>query len=204
MSRSEADYQGWLQCWDHQGGWAETRRRLDARINLLPAQRQEAKPQFRVNRSEGPMAYLADVIVKKMEGAGWPSRIAELYRSPERQQTLNNKKPKVTNAGPFESPHQFYEAADIVHKTLYWKAPPEYWETLAAVVRIVSEEYRVDLTHGHHWRMVDSAHVELTSWRDVRNRQLEATGKNHPPTKDELTARFKEVLPAIAATPGAK
>ena len=94
------------------------------------------------------MLFLGDVIVKKMEKAGLS---VDDYRwvsdRPEKQQNFSSPvKAKVTRKGPWQSPHQFFfEAVDIVHKSKYWNASPEYWETLANVVRTVSREYNVDL-----------------------------------------------------------
>ena len=117
------------------------------------------------------------------------------YRSPEKQQELFDRRPKVTNAGPWQSPHQFFEAVDIVHKSKYWNASPEYWETLANVVRTVSREYNVDLNHGHHWNMVDSAHIELTKHGGTFKSATSATAVIIVPTTEELRERFFEILP---------
>lgn len=156
---------------------------------------QDPKPLVRVNHTEGPMLFLAQQIVKRMDKMGYPSRIQELYRTPERQATLKSK--GRSKALGYQSPHQFFEAADIVHKTLYWDASPAYWDALAVVVRVIEAEYNVKLEHGHHWRFVDSAHVELKDWRTVRQRQLQKYGHNYKPTKEELLARWEEVLPSI-------
>lgn len=163
---------------------------------------QEPKRQFRMQKKLGPMYYLALQIVKKMEQNGYPSRIQEHFRSAERQLELYNKRPRVTKARPWQSPHQFGEAVDIVHKSLYWHAPKEYWEALATAVRVVAAEHSVDLTHGHHWKMVDSAHIELTDWRIVRAKQLYDKGRHYVPTTEDLEARFKQVLPHVALKPG--
>lgn len=165
------------------------------RDRMYPREKmQDPIKKVNLNRSDGPMLFLGDVIVKKMEKAGYPSMIIDGYRSPEKQQKLFDKRPKVTYARPWQSAHQFFEAVCIVHKSKYWNASPEYWETLANVVRTVSREYNVDLTHGHYWRMVDSAHIELTSWRDVQKRN-KRNGGYHKPTPEELRERFFEILP---------
>jgi hypothetical protein len=162
---------------------------------------QVEKPKAFLNSSDGPMIWLGDQIVKRMEKAGWPSKVYYGYRSPELQTKLYNRRVKgrrVTNAKAYESPHNFYEAVDIVHSTLYWNAPPEYWEALAQCVRVVEAEYNVELTHGHYWKtIVDSAHIELTNWRIVKARQSRKRGDYWPPTKQELVDRFDEVIPAI-------
>lgn len=151
---------------------------------------QAEKRQTRYTYTDGPMIYLGQQIVKKMQDAGYPSKIFYGYRSAELQLALYNKRPKVTNARPYESPHQYYEAVDIVHETLFWNAPPEYWETLSAVVQVVSKEFGVGLTHGHNWQMVDSAHIELSDWRFQK-----AKVGLQCPTQKQLADRFAEVLP---------
>lgn len=151
---------------------------------------QAEKRQTRYTYTDGPMIYLGQQIVKKMQDAGYPSKIFYGYRSAELQQALYNKRPRVTYARPYESPHQYYEAVDIVHETLFWNAPPEYWETLSAVVEVVSKEFGVGLSHGHDWKMVDSAHIELSDWRFQKAR----VGLQRP-TPEQLRLRFAEVLP---------
>lgn len=146
-----------------------------------------------VNREDGPMMFLGLQIVKRMERAGYPSIIHACFRHPAEQQRVFDK--GASKARPWESPHQYFEAVDIVHKSLYWQAPPVYWETLATVVRQVAEEFGVPLEHGHHWKFVDSAHVEMKDWRSVRKAQLDRVGVNYRPSKIELKARFAQVLP---------
>lgn len=146
-----------------------------------------------VDRDRGPMLFLAQQIVKRMEVMGYPSVIHCVYRSPEEQNALYQKTPRVTNARAFESAHQYSEAADIVHKTLFWNAPAEYWEALATCVRVVEQEYKVSLNHGHYWKFTDSAHVELTDWRVFAG----SVGKNVPDAF-QLAERFRQVLPSQA------
>ena len=163
-------------------------------------------PQTRFTWTEGPMIYLGQQICKRMEKGGWPSRIAYGYRTPEHQNRLyNTRTPKgkrVTYAKAYQSPHNFFEAVDIVHKGKGWDAPKEYWEALAQCVRVVSQEYNVALVHGHHWKMVDSAHIELADWREVRKRQQRLQRPHWPPTKHELAERFEEVLPLVWRSKG--
>lgn len=174
----------------------ELYRRLTALFYTSP-QMSDASPSYMLDRSSGPMLYLGGQIVKRLGKAGWPAYIVEGYRSPERQRELKSNGKGVTNASAWESAHQFYEAVDIVHKSLLWEAPPEFWETMAAIVRTVADEYDVELVHGHHWKMVDSAHVELKSWGDVRSKQIARAGFAYTPTENELRERFAEILPKL-------
>ncbi|MCT4608866.1 MAG: hypothetical protein N4A70_06630 [Pelagimonas sp.] len=72
--------------------------------------------------------------------------------------------------------HRRVEVADVTGRTL------------AAVFKIVEEDFNVDLTHGYDWGW-DSAHVELADWKAVKRR----VGRREP-TSEELDARFAEVL----------
>lgn len=138
----------------------------------------------------GPMEFLARKIVDHMNSSGYPATVVELYRSPERQEELVRKRPRVTNAGPFQSAHQYSLAADIIHPTKGWDVSEQYWEQLAAVVRIVAERYQVPLEHGHHWKFRDSAHVELRDWRVLAS---EIGGR--VPTRVEMREWARRVLP---------
>jgi hypothetical protein len=161
-------------------------------------QMSDPRPGISLCRDDGPMAFLAGQIVKRLGKSGWPAKIHTLYRSPEKQRELFNSDRNVTGAAAWQSPHQFLEAADIVHKSLYWDAPPAFWEALASTVRVVEEEYGVSLEHGHYWSWVDSAHVELTDWRDVRSDMVNELGYCRTPTPDELKSRFDYVLPKLS------
>lgn len=155
---------------------------------------QTPKRQTRYTYVEGPMQFLGQQIVKSMEDAGYPAKVQECYRSPERQQRLLSLGEGVTKAGSFGSAHQYYEAVDIVHPSLFWNASSDYWEQLAVCVRIVADKYGVDLNHGHHWRMVDSAHIQLRDWREFKA----VVGKAKP-SPEQLALRFQSVLPAVWA-----
>lgn len=154
---------------------------------------QEPERMSRFERGKGPMYFLGQHIVKRMETMGYPSRIYTLYRTPAEQNKAFKR--KASKAKAYQSPHQFLEAVDIVHKHLYWEASPAYWEALALCVRQVEAQFDVKLDHGHYWQFTDSAHIEIRGWRNIATRQVVGKGKYHKPTFDELQARFKEVLP---------
>ncbi len=175
---------------------------------LYPREKMQVpKRQTAYTYLDGPMIFLGRQIVKGMEDAGYPAKILYGYRSPEGQAELYAKgRTKsgniVTKAKPYQSPHQYYEAVDIVHPSKFWDVSEAYWDTLASVVRIVAEKYGVELNHGHHWDFRDSAHIELKDWRLVRERIKVATTREglpmRPPTRQELGERFHEVLPKVA------
>lgn len=172
-------------------------------VPVTEVRRQAEKPQSRFTYTDGPMYFLGQQIVKGMQQAGYPAKIHCCYRTPEEQQRALDR--GASNARPFRSPHQFYEAVDIIHESFAWfhpdlrppstpkevweKQAADFWETLAAVSRTVADRYGVRLELGHDWGW-DSAHIELRDWRDFRR----AIGMSVP-TRVQLAARFSEVLP---------
>lgn len=148
------------------------------------------RKQTRYTYSDGPMVYLGQQIVRLMQDAGYPAKIYEAYRPPERQTALyvQNK----TKAKAYQSPHQYYLAVDIIHASRGW--PPKddpFWPALAASVQVVEEKFDVALTHGYDWGW-DYAHVELTDfrkWRDVIGQQ--------PITSEMLDLMFATELPKV-------
>lgn len=190
---------------------------LAAKNWIFPNEKmQTPKRQTHYTYTDGPMVYLGQQIVKSMEDAGYPAKIHCSWRSPEEQQLVFNK--GRSKARPWQSPHQFFEAVDIVHPSLYWAVSPSYWETLAACVELIALKYDVDLVHGHHWKFTDSAHIELKDWRTQRlvnecrydaeitqwlvdcarmSPKLPAKPKRTRPNSEELAARFRSVLPKV-------
>ena len=107
---------------------------------------------------------LAVDLSNQFEKANTPTsfRLFEGYRSPIRQNYLFNQEPKVTQAGPWESAHNFGLACDFVpfifrDKVWQWSwADDEDWpflEKRAAVFGLL-----VPIT----W---DRGHVEHPKWR---------------------------------------
>lgn len=177
----------------------------DARAKQNPSQAgQSHRLQTRYTYSEGPMVFLGQQVKRAMQDAGFPTKIVFAYRSPEYQARLYAKgrtSPgvRVTNARPYDSPHQWFEAVDLCHEHRGWDVSEEYWDTLAGCVRMVAAKFDCELEHGHGWRFRDSAHVELRDWRDAKERLLEFhNGELLKPTSAELWARFHQVLPKVA------
>jgi hypothetical protein len=188
-----------------------------AKEEQLPHEKMQVqKRQTRYDYSQGPAYYLGQQVVKAMEDAGYPAKIVFCYRSADHQAKLYAKGRTapgriVTKARPFESAHQYLEACDIVHPSKGWDVSEDYWDALAACVRIVAEKFKVELDHGHHWRFRDSAHFQLGDWRKAKaeydldrydyEREF-AHSVSAPlwrPSDYQLWQRFKEVLPEIAA-----
>jgi hypothetical protein len=157
---------------------------------------QEPKRQSRFTYTDGPMFFLGLQIVKAMQDAGYPAKIHECYRPPERQDALFAK--GKSKARAWSSPHQFLEAVDIIHPSKGWNVSDEYWDTLHACATIVEEKFGVEFEHGYDWGW-DKAHIELKDWRVMRERIKRASGaKMRNPYPAELWQRFKEVLPSVA------
>ncbi len=172
-----------------------------AKARMFPREKMQVKKrQTRYTYVDGPMVYLGQQIVKAMEDAGYPAKIIEALRSPERQAAL--KAAGRSRAGPWESPHQFWEAVDIVHPGKGWNVSEDYWQQLESAVSMVEEKFGVQLEHGHRWKFRDSAHIEMKYWRTVKGRMqaiaMEEQGMRAPNAK-ELAERFNEVLPKVWA-----
>ncbi len=190
--------QSWLRAYARglKGGTPKTLCESLRLWSIPQEQAQDVTKKTYLNAADGPMIWLGEQIVKRMEKAGYPSRIFCGYRSPEQQDKEFAEGDSKARA--YQSPHQFYEAVDIIHKTKAWNVSQDYWDTLAAIVRVVEREYAIDLVHGYDWGW-DSAHIEIALWRQVPKRQIGKTGSNYPPSPWEREQRFKELLPAVYA-----
>lgn len=93
---------------------------------------------------------------------GYELVLLEGYRSPERQQQLAALGPHVTNAGMYQSYHQYGLAADVAFvrggRVVISERDP--WAMRGyTLYGEVAEAH--GLTWGGHWRMRDYGHVEL-------------------------------------------
>lgn len=187
------------------------------RNKRTPRERMQVeKRQNRYTYTDGPMYYLGQQIVKAMEDAGYPAKIFCCLRTPQEQNEVFQK--GHSKARAWHSPHQFYEAVDIIHPSKAWDVSSDYWEALATCVRTIAERYDVNLEHGHYWSFTDSAHIQLKDWKVAReivrqrwrDEQDEWRQMRHedplivlpmpeptPPTPYELAARFESVLPSV-------
>lgn len=160
---------------------------------------QVEKRQTRYTYVDGPMVYLGQQIIKAMEDAGYPAMIFESIRTPERQDQL--RKDGKSNAGQWQSPHQYWEAVDIVHPSLYWSVSKDYWMALRAAVEVVEAKFNVKLVQGGRDWGWDEAHVQLADWRKAKRkhdeRLLENGEKRRPPNEAERAERFLLVLPQV-------
>lgn len=160
----------------------------------LPRQRPKRRVH-RYNYRDGPMGWLAQQIVRRMNDIGWDAVIFELYRTPEQQKRYFEA--GTSKAPPWTSAHQYWCAVDIVLRTdvkrYHW--PPrshKFWRDLAAVVRTVEETFGVPLVHGHVDWGWDSAHIELENFRVYRAQFL-----RREMSQEEKDGMFEEVLPVV-------
>lgn len=97
-----------------------------------------------------------------MAQKGYPMALLEGYRSPERQSYLASLGPQVTNAGAYQSFHQFGLAADcaFVRNGKLVISEKDPWAMQG--YRLYGElAESVGLVWGGRWKMMDFGHVEL-------------------------------------------
>lgn len=180
------------------------------RAFMNPNVREYHKVPGNATRVDGPMVYLAHHIVEGMAKAGYPAKVFISFRSPEQQE--REWADGDSKARAWQSPHQFWEAVDIVHPSLYWEAPKEFWTMLGIVTRQVAQKYRCPLVWGGDWGW-DFAHIEIRDWRQIRSRQeqehafkkgLKQPVLGHPyyePSPYQRNLRFIELIPREYWTP---
>lgn len=102
-------------------------------------------------------------VLLAMAGRGQPAKIAETLRSNERAAYLHgfgrdydDGRGIVTNAtDATHTWHHYGVAADVVHVSLEWDAPDEFWEALKECALAEG------LASGMCWHFVDKPHVQL-------------------------------------------
>ena len=87
------------------------------------------------------------------------------YRNNAMQQVYFNKRPKITNARPGESPHNYnpsfaFDIAFVRNRKLDWS--PKYFKAFADIIKGIN----LDIVWGGDWvRFKDAPHFELKNWR---------------------------------------
>lgn len=156
----------------------------------MPHERGQAHRRLtRYSYRYGPMYYLGQQIVRAMQDAGYPAKIFCCFRDPDDQEDAFER--GVSRANSWQSPHQYYEAVDIVHASKFWNVSSDFWDHLHAAAHMVEDRFGVTFEHGYDWGW-DKAHVEFKDWRSVRDRIGQRV-----PTQAELDARFQHVLPKV-------
>jgi len=139
----------------------------------------------------GPMGFLGSQIRLGMQKAGYPPKTFQLYRTPDQQK--HYQKLGHSNAGAFQSAHQYYAAEDIIHERYAWfeKGPDgePFWRCLWDCVEVVAEKYQVEFDPQLNW---DRAHVELKGWEAFRD----VVGYKEP-NQTQLDWYFQITLPKV-------
>lgn len=156
------------------------------------------EPRKRITRMRydvGPMGFLSDQIMKEMQRAGYPVSEFNLYRDWLEQQRMLDR--GVSRAKPYQSAHQYYAAADIIHEKWAWfdksqKGVPDgaiFWDRLWDCVEVVGEKYKVEFSPRISW---DPAHVQLSNWREFQS----VVGRQQP-SVTALQWYFQYTLPVV-------
>jgi len=154
------------------------------------------EPRKRLTRmryGSGPMGFLADQIMKEMQRAGYTPREFNLYRSPDEQEKMRDR--RVSQVGPYFSAHQYYAASDIICERFAWfasdQAPPgaPFWDCLWDCAVLVGEKYNVEFSERLPW---DAAHVQLANWKQFK----EVVGREKP-NQTQLDWYFQVTLPQV-------
>lgn len=167
-------------------------------LHIVQPRVQPPKRQTRFNYSEGPMGFLAGQIVREMQRIGHPAKIHCLYRSPEEQNAA--RKRGASRAGAWQSPHQYFEAVDIIHERYAWfEGRPKsdakvFFDDLNRVARMIADKYGVEFEYGYDWGW-DAAHIEFKDWKNIP-----LNIGYYTPTADDLAARFIQLLPDVYLT----
>lgn len=130
------------------------------------------------------LAYLAprfrlkvERIIERLRETGHPAVVRETVRLPALQaHYFATGTSKSSDA--LGSWHAYGLACDIVHTTLLWSAPPEYWEALGAAAKAEGCAW------GGDWKSIrDTPHVQwgpgMRASPSDRGRTLRATGGNY-------------------------
>lgn len=98
-------------------------------------------------------------------------RLFETYRTPERQKLLKAKRPKVSNAGPWQSMHQYGLAVDFVIDVKgvnpWAKGDRRGWWDL---LHLAGERHGLMPLRNRRGKLLELPHMQLIGykWRDCR------------------------------------
>lgn len=105
-------------------------------------------------------------LVRKLAREGMPFFAHNMVRTPEEQDRLFER--RVSNAGRWQSPHNYGMAVDIVHSVRAWELDKHSWALVGHIGKEVSERLKIDITWGGDWEQPwDPAHWELRNWRSL-------------------------------------
>jgi len=104
---------------------------------------------------------------QKMRRAyGIPLFCVQAYRTPQQQTEYFFE--GASQLKGRAAPHPRGCAIDFIHSVYGWNITEAEWDFLIRQAKIVADTMNLDLTFGHDWGW-DSAHIELTAWRQHDN-----------------------------------
>jgi hypothetical protein len=141
----------------------------------------------------------ADAMIQECRKREIPLYAFELHRTPERQQQLLMQ--GTTKAGPWQSPHQYGQAIDLIHKTKLWSLTDAEWELIGTIGKEIARKKKVKITWGGDWGW-DMAHWEMTNWRESdiyrAHRYMERKKFEIPDDTERRFERYKLIMAQMA------
>ncbi len=100
-------------------------------------------------------------LLTRMEARGYPMVLLEGYRSPEKQARLAEQGAHVTQAGAWQSKHQFGLAVDLapIKNGVLMISERDAW-AFEAYLALGEEAQAIGLNWGGRWSMKDYGHIE--------------------------------------------
>jgi hypothetical protein len=115
----------------------------------------------------------SEAFLDQLKEHKFPFFVYEGQRTPERQEEL--RKAKRSKAGPWQSPHQYGCAVDIIHSVYGWmdtqfgaQEARKRWKIIGTIGKEVARRKGYKITWGGDWRFYDPAHWELSNWKDYK------------------------------------
>jgi hypothetical protein len=105
-------------------------------------------------------------MVKELKRRGIPFYAFELMRTAERQKHLLRQ--KRSKAGPWESPHQYGCAVDLISYTRLWNITPQQWLVVGTIGKEIARKMGIKVVWGGDWKFYDPAHWQLADWKEYK------------------------------------
>lgn len=103
---------------------------------------------------------------KHLRQHGIPMIPTEFFRTPERQAELRAE--GRSKAGPWQSPHQYGCALDLVGATRFWNLTRKEWEVIGTIGKEVARKRGLKMEWGGDWDFYDPAHWQLADWKGYK------------------------------------
>ena len=120
------------------------------------------------------MRIAATSVIADLDEIDISFKIFETYRTPERQSHLKAKRPKVSNAGPWQSMHQYGLAVDFVIDVKGvnpWSTKGDHrqwWDAL----HLAGKQAGLTPLYNRRGRLMELPHMQLNggwSWRGMKS-----------------------------------